>query len=192
MSQSTLAAAGHSTAVPAPRNFRAAVNDDRSIDVSWDAVDGATYTLKEKTKSPNGVKGAIGITATSSHRTPSGHGTYVVLGRRRPERRRVARLGARDGRPRPRHHPAPRRRAVHGSHAVHGLHAREDPADRRRGGGHWNLGIGPRKEDADSVKAAFGDDGKVDGNGIVTVTERGLINGSRRPRLHAHARGPRR
>jgi alginate lyase len=75
MSQSTLAAAGHGTVVPAPGNFRAVVNDDDSIDTSWDAVDGATYTLKEL-KSPDGVHDAIGITATSSHRTPHAKREY--------------------------------------------------------------------------------------------------------------------
>jgi Alginate lyase len=166
MSQSTLPAAGHGTAVPAPDNFRAVVNPDNSIDTSWDEVpgDGITYTLKE-TESRDGVKGAVGITATHSHRTPHTMRTYEYWV-----------VAVKDG-----------AESADSNHATvslpHGggsnAETGRSPAEilhigKGKQGGDWNLGIGPRKQDAKSVEDTFGNDCNRDHNGIVTVNEHGL------------------
>lgn len=57
----------------APRNMRATVTAGGTIgaiNLAWDPVAGATYTLYE-TESPNGVAGATALTETTSTRTPS-------------------------------------------------------------------------------------------------------------------------
>jgi Alginate lyase len=170
MSQSTVDAADHDTAVPAPAHFRAVVNDDDSIDTAWEPVPGSgiTYTLKE-TASPHGVQGATGLTATHSHRTPHTHREYeywVVAVRDGVESADSAHV--RVTLP---HEPPPH------------LQSGSTPADILQiggVGGHWQLDIGPRKTDADSVKNTFGDACKVDQYGRVTVAESGL--------RHAHDR----
>jgi predicted secreted protein len=165
MSQSTLAAAGHGTVVPAPGNFRAVVNDDDSIDTSWNAVTGATYTLKEL-KSPDGVHDAIGISETHSHRTPHAHREYdywVV----------AIKDGVESG---------------ESNHVKVSLPRGGTPPSQPTGstpaeilqiggaGGHWELGIGARVEDQPGLFAAAAPD-KPDDNKILTVSEHGLVHG---------------
>ena len=169
MSSSTLPATGHTT-VPAPAHFRAVVTADGSITTSWDAVPGATYTLKEKNKSPNGVEGATGITATTSVRHPHGHGVYeyyvvaVKNGVESAESNHVT-VDLSDGHTPPSTSTSP---AQTGGSPAKILQIGGD-------GGHWELGSGARKEDMDDLRSTAGADGSVDGNGMLTIAEDGLV-----------------
>lgn len=68
-----LTGAGSSTA---PTGMTAVVNPDNSIQLSWNAVSGATHYKLYEVRSPSGVSGADNLLTTSTLRTPSSSGTY--------------------------------------------------------------------------------------------------------------------
>jgi hypothetical protein len=126
--------------VPAPQNFRAVVNDDDSIDTSWDPVPGSgiTYTVKE-TESPDGVKNGIRINATSSHRTPHTKREYEYWV-----------VAVRDGVESADSNHA-KVTLPHTSSPHEAPHTGSSPAEILRigaEGGNWNVGIGLLPEDS--------------------------------------------
>jgi hypothetical protein len=76
MTHETVAHATRTAAAGAPTGLRAAVHDDRSVDLSWDAVAGAVeYRIFELLRDPADTFKAA-VTGTSSRRGPLKGGAY--------------------------------------------------------------------------------------------------------------------